>query len=114
MAYLGETLPKKVQILLEDPWTERILSSVSLLEVAIKHAKGVLPMAKEHVQEAVADLRLTTIPLTPTHSYRLFGLPRHHDDPFDRMLIATALSEDIPIISGDRQFKKYRGLRVIW
>jgi PIN domain nuclease of toxin-antitoxin system len=46
--------------------------------------------------------------------YKLFGLPQHHRDPFDRMLIATALAEDIPVVTSDRRFKDYRGLRVIW
>ncbi|MBV9269336.1 MAG: type II toxin-antitoxin system VapC family toxin [Acidobacteriaceae bacterium] len=114
MAYLGEALPRKVQILLEDAWTERVLTSISLIEVAIKNEKGALPMAREDVEQAVTDLRLTVIPFTQNHAYRLFGLPAHHHDPFDRMLIATALSEDMPIVSSDRQFKRYRGVRVIW
>jgi PIN domain nuclease of toxin-antitoxin system len=41
-------------------------------------------------------------------------LPAHHGDPFDRMLIATALAEDIAIVARDREFRKYKGLRVIW
>lgn len=47
-------------------------------------------------------------------SLRLFGLPAYHGDPFDRMLIATALAEDVAIVAGDREFKKYKGVRVIW
>jgi PIN domain nuclease of toxin-antitoxin system len=43
----------------------------------------------------------------------MFELPLHHRDPFDRMLIATALSEGVPIISQDGEFKSYRGLKVI-
>jgi PIN domain nuclease of toxin-antitoxin system len=38
----------------------------------------------------------------------------HHRDPFDRMIIATALVEGVPSISGDRQFARYKGLQVIW
>ncbi|MBV9267744.1 MAG: hypothetical protein JO061_16365 [Acidobacteriaceae bacterium] len=60
------------------------------------------------------DLHLTIVPLTAFHAYRTFGLPRHHNDPFDRLLIATALKEDVPRVATDREFKKYRGLRVIW
>ncbi len=45
---------------------------------------------------------------------RLFQLPLHHSDPIDRILIATALVEDIPIIGGDRLFKRYTGLKIIW
>jgi PIN domain nuclease of toxin-antitoxin system len=38
----------------------------------------------------------------------------HHADPFDRMIIATALVEDVPLIGGDGQFARYEGLRAIW
>lgn len=44
----------------------------------------------------------------------MFDLPLHHRDPFDRMLIATALSEDVPIVSLDSEFKAYWGLKVIF
>lgn len=44
---------------------------------------------------------------------KLFELPLLHREPFDRMLIATALAEDVPLVSIDRQFPKYKGLRVI-
>jgi PIN domain nuclease of toxin-antitoxin system len=54
------------------------------------------------------------LPFTPQHAYRLFSLPLHHRDPFDRMLIATALAEEIPLIGSDRLFKMYKGLKVIW
>jgi PIN domain nuclease of toxin-antitoxin system len=66
------------------------------------------------VQEAAKDLALTIIPFTPQHSYRLFSLPKLHRDPFDRMIISTALVEGIPVIGGDSRFRKYRGLKVIW
>jgi PIN domain nuclease of toxin-antitoxin system len=104
----------KVQRLLQDPATERVLSSVSIMEVALKRNKGRTALTREGVQTAINDLELTVMPLNAEHSLRLFGLPRHHEDPFDRMLIATALAEDMPIVASDREFKKYKGLRVIW
>jgi PIN domain nuclease of toxin-antitoxin system len=42
------------------------------------------------------------------------GLPWHHKDAFDRLIIATALSDDLPLISIDGEFRKYKGLKVIW
>jgi PIN domain nuclease of toxin-antitoxin system len=111
-AYLGEKLPKRVHAVLADPETERLISVASIMEIAIKTGK--LEMSAEHVQEAARDLRLTAIPFTPQHAYRLFSLPAHHRDPFGRMIIATALSEHIPLIGADRMFKSYRGLEVIW
>jgi PIN domain nuclease of toxin-antitoxin system len=107
-------LPVKVRRVLDDPDTERLLSAASIMEVAIKADKGLTNMNREHIDQAVRDLRLTLLPFSSNHSYKLFGLAGHHRDPFDRMLIATALAEDVPIISPDRVFKRYRGLRVIW
>ena len=66
------------------------------------------------MEQLVIDMDLTVLPFTAEHSLRLFRLPSYHNDPFDRMLIAAALAEDIPLLANDREFKKYRSLRVIW
>ncbi len=113
-AYLGEKLPKRVLTLIADPETERILSAASVMEVAVKNATGKLQMPEPQMQQAVLDLRLTVVPFEPRHAYRLFSLPPHHRDPFDRMIIATALAEKLPLIGGDRLFQHYKGLSVIW
>ncbi|MGA8028482.1 MAG: PIN domain-containing protein [Bryobacteraceae bacterium] len=57
---------------------------------------------------------LVDYPLRQHHANRLFELPLHHKDPFDRLIISTALSDDLPVISRDEQFRKYKGLRVVW
>ena len=104
----------KIQRLLQRTETARMVSPVSFNEIAIKANKGLTPLTREHIEKLVLDLDLTILPLTAEHSFRLFGLPAHHSDPFDRMLVATALAEDIPIVARDREFKSYKGLRVIW
>jgi PIN domain nuclease of toxin-antitoxin system len=104
----------KVQRLLEHSETVRLVSPVSFNEVAIKANKGLTPLTQEHIEKIIFDLGLTVLPMTAQHSFKLFGLPAHHSDPFDRMLIATALAEDVSIVASDREFKKYKGLRVIW
>ncbi|HWE07018.1 MAG TPA: type II toxin-antitoxin system VapC family toxin [Rhizomicrobium sp.] len=104
----------KVRRLLEDPDTVRLVSPVSFNEIAIKANKGLTPLTREHIRKLISDLALTVLPLTAEHSLRLFGLPAHHGDPFDRMLIATALAEDVAIVASDREFKRYKGVRVIW
>jgi PIN domain nuclease of toxin-antitoxin system len=108
-----EGLSPKTFKLLRDTETERVLSSVSVTEIAIKSAIGKLPMNSDRVSRALADLGITLLPYTTAHAMRLFDLPLHHGDPFDRMLIATALTEDIPILSADTLFREYKGLRVI-
>lgn len=100
--------------LLADDDTERMISAASLMEIAIKHGIGKMGLDETLTRQGMRDLRMTIIPFTPQHAYKLFNLPHHHRDPFDRMLIATALSEDIPLIGAVPQFKKYKGLKVIW
>jgi PIN domain nuclease of toxin-antitoxin system len=104
----------KVQRLLERPETVRMVSPVTFIEIAIKANKGLTPLTREHIETLIVDLDLTILPLTAEHTFRLFGLPFHHGDPFDRILIATALAEDISIVARDREFRSYKGLRVIW
>lgn len=97
-----------------DPETVLLVSPVSFNEIAIKANKGLTRLTREHIEKLISDLDLTVLPLTAEHSFKLFGLPAHHGDPFDRMLIATALVEDVAIVASDREFKRYKGLRVIW
>lgn len=59
---------------------------------------------------------MTILPFTASHSMRMFDLPVHHTDPFDRMIIAVAISENLLLIGGDEHFSAYepQGLPVIW
>jgi PIN domain nuclease of toxin-antitoxin system len=94
--------------------TARELSAVSLSEIAIKTALGKLRWQKENVISGLSDLRLRVLSYTGTHAYALFDLPLHHRDPFDRQIIAQAVAEDIPIVTSDKIFRRYRGLKIIW
>jgi PIN domain nuclease of toxin-antitoxin system len=114
-AYIGDVpLSRKVYALLSSPGTLALISAISIMEIAMKHDAGGLKMGAAETRQAIRDLRLQVIPFEPEHALRLYGLPRHHRDPFDRMLIATALAEEIPLIGSDRLFKKYKGVKVIW
>jgi PIN domain nuclease of toxin-antitoxin system len=92
----------------------REISTLSLSEIAIKQAEGKLNLSREDVKIAIDDLRLEVLPYSSTHAYRLFELPLHPADPFDRMLIAQAVAEGIPIVTSDEKFNLYRELKVIW
>jgi len=107
-------LPKRVSSLLTDEETERWISAISLVEIAIKNSLGKMRLTDEMMQQGVADLQLTVIPFEPRHAYRMFALPLHHRDPFDRLIIATAVEEGVPLVGADRQFRRYRGLKVFW
>ncbi len=106
------TLPKKVQAILADPQNDRILSVASIVEIGVKSALGKLAMTEAQTHQAIRDLCLTLISLQPQHAFQFFSMGQR-SDPFDRMIVATAMSEGIPLI-GDHEFRMYRGLQVIW
>ena len=90
------------------------LSAISLTEIAIKNKVGKLTFPAEVVRRAIEALSIRIVPYTAEHAFRLFDLPLHHRDPFDRQIIAQALSEDIPIVTPDKQFSAYKGIKIIW
>jgi PIN domain nuclease of toxin-antitoxin system len=109
-----ERISRKAMAALESQDTVRELSTLSLSEIAIKGSKGSLRFSKEDVAVGLADLQIRVLPYTAEHAFRLFGLPLHHADPFDRHLIAQALAENIPVVTSDEAFRLYSGIKVIW
>lgn len=109
-----EDLSSRARRQVDDEDTDMLLSAVSITEIAVKASVNKLAITASDTSKAADDLRVVLIPFEPRHAIRMFELPLQHRDPFDRMLIATALSEGIPIISQDSEFKRYRGLKVIW
>jgi len=109
-----ESMPVRAQRILKDPDVDLLLSVVSEAEVAIKSRIGELQLRKDELALICTNASISSYPLRQQHVDRLFDLPLHHKDPFDRLIISTALSDDLPVISRDRQFRKYKGLRVIW
>ena len=92
----------------------REISVVSLTEIAVKQARGKLTFGGADAMTGVADLRLRILPYSAEHAFRLFDLPAHHADPFDRQIIAQALVENLPVVTPDESFTLYQGLKVIW
>ena len=92
----------------------REISVVSLTEIAVKQTRGKLRFGKTDATVGVADLRLRVLPYSAEHAFRLFDLPTHHADPFDRQIIAQALVENVPVVTPDETFRLYEGLKVVW
>jgi PIN domain nuclease of toxin-antitoxin system len=89
-----------------------VVSAISAWEIAIKGSVGKLDL-KDTVEDIVARSRFHPLPVTIRHGDLLRDLPRHHSDPFDRLLIAQALDEGLTILTADRVFELYR-VPVAW
>jgi PIN domain nuclease of toxin-antitoxin system len=113
LAYLG-ALPARVQAVLAEPEAERLISAISIAEIAIKNSIGKLEMGEQEAARALEDLQVGVIPLESQYAAAMFSLPLHHRDPFDRMILATAVVEKLPIVTGDRIFRRYSGVKIIW
>jgi PIN domain nuclease of toxin-antitoxin system len=109
-----ERLSKRATAVLENEANLLELSAVSLSEIAIKTALGKLRISPAVARQAVEDLGIRVLPYTADHAFELFDLPLHHGDPFDRQIIAQALSEKIPIVTSDEKFNLYKRLKLIW
>ncbi len=72
-----------------------------------------MQITEAELHMAIKDLQLKVIPFHAAHAFWLLRLPQR-TDMFNRMLAATSLALDAPIISGDREFSCYEGLKVIW
>lgn len=82
------------------------VSTASAWEMSIKAQVGKLDVP-DNLEEALAVNRFIVLPINLIHSIKVSTLPLHHKDPFDRMLIAQALTEDLMIITVDKKFKFY-------
>ena len=100
----------KIRSVFEDRANLIYLSVSSAWEISIKYNLGQidLPFAPDRfVPERIDDYRLSLINVTLTHAIRAGGLPIHHKDPFDRMIIAQAQIEDLAIATPDAVFAAY-------
>jgi len=109
-----DRLSRKARTVMRDPANQREVSVISLAEIAMKNAAGKLNLSREDAMEALSRLQVSMLPYAEAQVFELMTLPVHHRDPFDRMLIAQALAEDVPVITCDKEFRKYKGLEVIW
>jgi PIN domain nuclease of toxin-antitoxin system len=91
---------------------EVLISMASLWEIAIKAALGKLD-APEDLPERVEELGFELLAIAPEHAWQVRSLPHHHGDFFDRMLVAQAQLERLPIVTADVAFDDY-DVTVIW
>ena len=101
-----ERLSPEAVAALEDPANRLLVSSVSVAEIEIKRRLGKLDM--EHsCQTLVSRLDAAWLDLTAAHAMGLRALPMLHADPFDRLLIAQAITEGCPLVTADQKVLAY-------
>jgi len=111
-----EALNVDAAALLSNVKTEVIVSAASIWEIAIKSALGKLRVSLtngDSLFDIIDRQSLTPLPILHSHARRVASLPLHHGDPFDRLLIAQAQIESVPIMTADDQFLRYE-IEMIW
>jgi PIN domain nuclease of toxin-antitoxin system len=83
------------------------VSAATLWEIAIKQALGKLNVESADLAAEIPANGFVELPITGRHALRAGGLPRHHDDPFDRMLVAQALDEGLTLVTRDPALEAY-------
>ena len=106
-----ERLSAAARKLLNDPRNEFLFSAASLWEIAIKNTLGREDFRVEPrlLRRGLLDNGYAELPVTSQHAVHIDSLPLLHKDPFDRMLLAQALSEGITLVTGDAQLARYPG-----
>jgi PIN domain nuclease of toxin-antitoxin system len=101
---------------MSDSSNELLLSAGSIWEIAIKIALGKLVLTQPYLawmSQALSDLGITVLPITVEYADTQASLPRHHNDPFDRLMVAQALVERLSIVSADTRMDAY-GITRVW
>jgi len=109
-------LTKAVHELISDPETQIIVSEATVWEISNKIHAGRLRSVGESIHALLEELAaqdMALLLITLSQIKRTTTLPLHHQDPFDRLLIAQAMERQIPLIASDAKIKLY-DLEVIW
>ena len=101
-----DAIPRRMMPALRDGENAVFVSIASVWEIAIKRASGRLEFASP-IAEAVRRLGFELLPITAEHAEHAGGLPRHHNDPFDRLIVAQAYLEGLILATTDRLLRPY-------
>jgi len=105
-------IPRSFRSQLESAGNDALFSAASIWELAIKQQIGriELPVTPEEIVAAVRRAGFAELPVTALHAAGVQRLPRHHRDPFDRLLIAQAIHEPARLFTADRILRRYSEL----
>jgi PIN domain nuclease of toxin-antitoxin system len=99
-------LPSRAKLAIGDRENDILVSAATIWEVCIKRQIGKLDFDGSPVTACV-DAGFHLLDMTAVHAEAAGALPRHHGDPFDRMLIAQARLDHLTVVTEDRQFARY-------
>jgi PIN domain nuclease of toxin-antitoxin system len=103
-------LSAKAKKIFTDVQCKLFFSIVGFWELAVKSSLKKANLHKHWytlIQDHLRDNSISVLPITPEHCHQVSLLPFHHRDPFDRLLIAQAITEDLTLLTADPKFKKY-------
>jgi PIN domain nuclease of toxin-antitoxin system len=109
-------LSARASSILADTANEALLSAVVAWELSVKHAKGRLdlPDSPEIILRfALGEGGFAPLSIVVSHALEVGDLPPHHSDPFDRLLVAQALVEHLPILTSDVKIARY-DVETVW
>jgi len=102
-------LSQRARALIDDPANQVMVSAATVWEIAIKHALGRddMPISGDEALEWFRQAGYDLLPITPAHAAAVEHLPDHHRDPFDRLLVAQAMTEPLRLLSRDPLVVRY-------
>ena len=109
-------LSKRARQILSSDANELLFSLVSLWEIAVKMQIGKLPgfgSSVAYIRDELAEHNIAVLPIRYEHILAMHGLPMHHTEPFDRLILAQAVVESLPILTHDRMFPAYP-VKLVW
>ena len=109
-------LSSPARALIEDRENQVFLSAVSMWEIVLKAKAGKLHVegsVAKVLEEQMRQARISPLAIQPAHVLRVAALPPIHKDPFDRLLVAQAQAENLALVSGDPEIRRYT-VQVIW
>ena len=109
-------LSTTAEAFIRDKKNDLLLSAASAWEIAIKNSLGKLPLPEPpevFIPRQMLINQTRPLPISVEHALAVSGLPPHHRDPFDRLLVAQAKTENIPLLSADAILKPY-AVQVLW
>lgn len=108
-------LSRRARRICESPGVQRVVSAVSLWELVSKCSIGKLTISEltTTLPTWVNSLGARVLPLEAAHAYAAYGLPLFHKDPFDRMLLAQAITEGLTLVTSDELIQRY-AVKWVW